>query len=250
MRLLLVEDERPLGNLIRQGLEQAGYKVEWATDGDQGALLATEGGFDLVILDVMLPGRDGWSICQSLRARRDPVPILMLTARDAVDDRVKGLELGADDYLTKPFDFKELRARVRALLRRGNVNRARVIRVGDLEIDTVSRRVSRGGSEISLTAREYALLETLAASEGRILDRETILARAWPDPDGSGSNTVDVYIWMLRKKIDADRSVKLIHTVHGRGYVLRDDHSSGGGGGSSGGNSGRAGAGGAEEQVS
>ena len=223
MRLLLVEDERPLGSLIRQGLEQAGYRVDWATEGETGLNEALTGEYDLILLDVMLPGRDGWEICQALRRRKDATPVLMLTARDAVDDRVKGLDLGADDYLTKPFDFKELRARVRALLRRGSVHKSRVIRIADLEIDTVARKVSRAGKEIPLTGREYGLLEALATSEGRILDRDTILERAWSEPDGSGSNTVDVYVWMLRKKIDAEHPVKLIHTVHGRGYVLRND---------------------------
>jgi two-component system copper resistance phosphate regulon response regulator CusR len=168
----------------------------------------------------MLPGIDGVKICEALREDHDRVPIMMLTARDSVADRVRGLEMGADDYLTKPFDFSELLARIHALLRRDKAHRTRVVRIADLEIDTRLRRVTRSGQEISLTPREYTLLEALAMREGEILTRDVIQEQIWMD-DESYSNTVDVRIGQLRKKIDAGAAVKLIHTVHGLGYTLR-----------------------------
>lgn len=220
MRLLLIEDEAGIARFIRKGLTDANFDVDLAPNGVRGLEMALENTYHLLILDVMLPGMDGWRICEELRARRSRVPVLMLTARDTVEDRVRGLDLGADDYLPKPFDFQELLARVRALLRRDKVNKVRVIRVGDLEIDTSSHRVSRAGREIRLSHREYDLLEALAAHEGAILTREAIQERVWMNEEAY-SNTVSVYIGMLRKKIDADQSVKLIHTVHGVGYTLR-----------------------------
>jgi two-component system copper resistance phosphate regulon response regulator CusR len=220
MRILLVEDEPAIAAVVRKGLEEARYTVDVAADGDAGLEMATEGQYALLILDLMLPGCSGWEICQELRARRSIVPILMLTARDAVSDRVRGLEMGADDYLPKPFHFSELLARVRSLLRRDKMHRSRVIRVADLEIDTGAHRVTRAGSEISLTQREYALLEALAAREGHVLTRELIQEHVWMDDD-SYSNTVDVHIRSLRKKIDAGHDVKLIHTVHRLGYTLK-----------------------------
>jgi DNA-binding response OmpR family regulator len=221
MRILLIEDEAALALTLKDGLEAAHYDVDWVANGRKGLECATEGGYDLILLDVMLPDMDGWNICAALRRRRDTTPILMLTARDSVDDRVKGLETGADDYLPKPFDFKELRARIQALLRRDRVHKGRVIRIGDLEIDTESRKVIRGENEIPLTPREYTLLEAMALNEGQALSRERILERVWHDED-TASNTVEVYIWMLRKKIDADRSnAKLIRTVHGVGYMIK-----------------------------
>jgi DNA-binding response OmpR family regulator len=194
--------------------------VEVAADGDTGLQMAREGFYALVILDLMLPGRDGWSICEALRARRNTVPILMLTARDGVEDRVRGLESGADDYLSKPFDFNELLARVRALLRRDRIHKSRVIRIADLEIDTSGLRVRRAGREVALTPHEFALLEALATHEGRTLTRELILERVWGNDDRY-SNTVNFHIASLRKKIDRGYAMKLIHTVHGVGYVLR-----------------------------
>jgi two-component system copper resistance phosphate regulon response regulator CusR len=220
MRILLVEDEKPIASVIRRGLEGARFTVEWADDGEAGLELALTRDYSLIILDLMLPKRDGWSICQELRNRRVVTPILMLTARDGVEDRIRGLETGADDYLPKPFEFAELVARIRALLRRDKIHRARVIRIADLEVDTSSGTVRRGAQEIHLTKREFTLLEALAANEGRVLTREAILDRVWMDED-SYSNTVDVHIGLLRKKIDAGRDVKLIHTVHGVGYSLR-----------------------------
>jgi DNA-binding response OmpR family regulator len=220
MKILLIEDEAGITRLITRGLEAAGYTVETASDGAVGLEMALDNTYGLLVLDLMLPGKDGWQICEELRTRGRHLPILMLTARDAVDDRVRGLETGADDYLPKPFDFRELLARVQALLRRDRVHRARRIRVADLEIDTAQRRVTRAGVEIGLSHREYELLEALAAHESQVLTREVIQERIWMDED-SYSNTVDVYIGLLRKKIDAGHAVKLIHTVRGAGYTLR-----------------------------
>jgi len=220
MRILLVEDEKPIAAVIRRGLESARFSVDVAEDGEVGLARALTGEYQLIILDLMLPKRDGWSVCSELRARRVVTPILMLTAREGVQDRVKGLETGADDYLPKPFDFTELVARIRALLRRDKIHRAQVIRVADLEIDAGAGTVRRGGQEIHLTRREFTLLEALAANEGRVLTREAIMERVWMDDD-SYSNTVDVHIALLRKKVDAGRDVRLIQTVHGLGYTLR-----------------------------
>jgi two-component system copper resistance phosphate regulon response regulator CusR len=221
MKILLIEDEPGIAAVIKQGLEEARYAVDVAEDGAAGLELALDGSYALIILDLMLPRMDGWQVCQRLRSRRNPVPILMLTARDAVDDRVRGLEMGADDYLPKPFAFRELQARVLALLRRDRVHKGRTIRIHDLEIDTGARRVTRAGQEITLTQREYRLLEALAAREGQTLSREMIQQVVWQD-DESYSNTVDVHIWALRKKIDAGHEVKLIRTVHGRGYMMNE----------------------------
>jgi two-component system copper resistance phosphate regulon response regulator CusR len=224
MKILVIEDEMGIANVIRRGLEGDGYTVDVAADGAAGLTMAVQNVYGVIVLDLMLPGMDGWQICEELRSRRNRVPILMLTARDTVEDRVRGLDTGADDYLPKPFDFKELLARIRALLRRDKVHRQRTIRVADLEIDTAQRRVTRAGVEIGLSHREYELLEALAAQESRVLSRETILERVWMDED-SYSNTVDVYIGLLRKKIDAGHSVKLIQTIRGAGYTLRlPDH--------------------------
>lgn len=220
MKILLVEDEPGIARLIRRGLEEAGYSVDATANGRQGLEMAGEKGYNLLLLDVMVPGMDGWQVCEALRTQGSQVPILMLTARDAVSDRVRGLDLGADDYLPKPFEFPELLARIRALLRRDRVHRARIIQVDDLVIDTGQRRVTRAGAEIGLSHREYELLEALAAHESQVLTREVIQERIWMDED-SYSNTVDVYIGMLRKKIDAGHGRKLIQTVRGLGYTLR-----------------------------
>jgi two-component system copper resistance phosphate regulon response regulator CusR len=224
MRILLIEDETPIAAVVRKGLERAHYTVDIAPDGEEGLRLATEHRYGLILLDVMLPKRDGWSVCQTLRARRDPVPIIMLTARDAVPDRVRGLELGADDYLPKPFDFQELLARVRAQFRRDRVYRAGVQQVGDIELDTTARRVTLRGEEVALTPREYDLFEALVAQEGRVLTREYILERVWEGEGGVGPKNVDVYINLLRRKVDSGDAHRLIHTVHGVGYVLRRPH--------------------------
>jgi DNA-binding response OmpR family regulator len=220
LRILLIEDETAIAAVVRRGLEEARYQVDVAGDGAAGLKLALARDYSLIILDLMLPGQDGWSVCRALRSRRITTPILMLTALDATEDRIRGLDTGADDYLPKPFDFGELVARVRALIRRDRVHKARVIRVGDLEIDTAAARVTRGGAEIRLTPREYSLLEALASNEGRVLTREVIMERVWMDEE-SYSNTVDVHVGLLRKKVDAGHPVRLIHTVHGMGYTLR-----------------------------
>ncbi|MEN6357678.1 MAG: response regulator transcription factor [Armatimonadota bacterium] len=221
MKILLVEDEASIREVVKRGLEEDGmYHVDTAEDGTTGLDMAWDEDYALIILDLMLPGIDGWSICERLRNKRISTPILMLTARDAVRDRVHGLEIGADDYLPKPFDFEELLARVRALIRRDKLSKGRVIRIAHLEMDTTAHRVLCDGKEVSLTSREFSLLEALASNEGRVLSREAIQYRIWNNED-SMSNTVDVYIRMLRRKIDADRPVKLIHTVHGLGYMLK-----------------------------
>jgi two-component system copper resistance phosphate regulon response regulator CusR len=224
MKILLIEDEPEIAAIVQRGLEEARYAVDVAEDGATGLDRALTGSYALIILDVMLPGMDGWQVCQRLRARRNPVPILMLTARDAVDDRVHGLEMGADDYLPKPFAFRELKARVQALLRRDRIHKAKIVRIADLELDTEAQRVTRAGEEIPLTQREYLLLEALATREGQVLTRDMIQQRVWRDDD-SYSNTVDVHISSLRKKIDTDQEVKLIHTVHGRGYMVKGPRS-------------------------
>lgn len=221
MRILLIEDEAALGAVIKRGLEADRHHVEWAQDGNTGLERALENDYDLILLDLMLPGRDGWSICEELRARRRRTLILMLTAREHVDDRVRGLEMGADDYLTKPFAFKELRARIHALARREHAQKSRVIRIDDLVIDTNLRRVTRGEREINLTPREYQLLEALAVRQGYVVSKDWIQERVWLDSD-SYSNTVEVHVVALRRKVDADHPRKLIHTVHRQGYVIRE----------------------------
>jgi len=221
MKILLIEDDVLISDVVKRGLEEDRlYSVETAEDGPTGLRMALEGDYAVIILDIMLPGLDGWHICESLRAQRVHTPILMLTAHDAVQDRVRGLEIGADDYLPKPFVFDELLARIRALLRRDKLYKARLLRIDHLEINTVTHRVTLDGEELALTPREYALLEALAMNEGRVMSRDAIQYRVWNN-DECTSNTVDVYIGMLRKKLDADRPVKLIHTVHGAGYMLK-----------------------------
>ena len=221
MRVLLIEDDAPIRDVVKRGLEEDRLvTVDTAADGDKGLRMALGNEHDVIILDLMLPGIDGWEICREVRSRRIATPILMLSARDAVRDRVHGLEIGADDYLPKPFDFDELLARVRALVRRDKVLKAGVLRIEYLEIDTFAQSVHCDGELVSLTAREYALLEALARNEGRVLTRDAIQNRVW-NSDDSVSNTVDVYIGLLRKKVEGDREAKLIHTVHGLGYMLK-----------------------------
>ena len=203
MKILLIEDDEAIARMIAEGLAEDHFSVDIAHDGVQGYEWALRQSHALILLDWMLPGMDGLHICEALREQQIPTPILMLTARDAVPDRVMGLQTGADDYLAKPFHFAELKARVHALLRRDRVHKTRVVRIADLELDTQMRRVLRAGREVLLTPREYALLEALALHEGQVLTREVIQERIWMDED-SYSNTVDVRIGALRKKIDAD----------------------------------------------
>jgi two-component system copper resistance phosphate regulon response regulator CusR len=219
MRILVVEDQTDIAEFIQRGLEEARYYVTVAANGNDGLQLALERQFSIIILDIMLPGRDGWSICTELRDRRNTTPIIMLTARDSVRDRVQGLELGADDYLPKPFDFSELLARVQAAIRRDRVHKGRKIRVADLEIDTRTSSVYRAGVRIEMTQREFTLLEALASQEGRVLTRDAIMDTVWRD-DSSYSNTIDVHVKNLRKKVDSDHAVKLIHSVYGQGYII------------------------------
>ncbi len=221
MRILVVEDERKVAAFVRQGLVEEGHAVEVAADG-AAALEAVADGppFDLVVLDVMLPRRDGLEVLKSLRALRIETPVLLLTARDGVADKVAGLDAGADDYLAKPFAFEEFLARVRALLRRGRGRAEPVLRLADLSLDPATRAVLRGGRRISLTAREYALLEYFLRNTGRVLTRPMITQHVWGMDWDPESNIVDVYVGYLRRKVDADGESRLVHTVRGAGYML------------------------------
>jgi heavy metal response regulator len=221
MRILVVEDERKVAAFIRQGLLEEGHTAEVARDGAAALeALADATPYDLVVLDVMLPGRDGFDVLKTLRARGVRTPVLLLTARDTVADKVTGLDLGADDYLAKPFAFEEFLARVRALLRRGRGDGEPVLRVADLCLDPATRAVTRGRRRISLTTREYALLEYLMRRAGRVLTRPLITQHVWGMDFDPESNIVDVYVGYLRRKIDADGEPRLLHTVRGAGYLL------------------------------
>jgi DNA-binding response OmpR family regulator len=222
MRILVVEDERKVANFIRQGLEEEGHTVEVAADGATALDLVVDGSpYDLVVLDLMLPGRDGFAVLRTARARRVDTPVLILTARDGVSDKVTGLDLGADDYLTKPFAFEEFLARVRALLRRGSGQRAPLLRLADLTLDPSTREVSRGSRKIVLTTREYALLEYFLRNAGRVLTRPMIAEHVWGLDFDPESNIIDVYVGYLRRKIDGDGERRLLHTIRGAGYVMR-----------------------------
>jgi DNA-binding response OmpR family regulator len=222
MRVLVVEDERKVASFIGQGLTEEGHTVDVALDGAQALDLALGGPpYDLIVLDVMLPRRDGFSVLKTLRDRRVPSSILLLTARDSVPDRVTGLDLGADDYLTKPFAFAEFLARVRALLRRGSGQRAAVLRLADLTLDPATREVTRGDRRIALTTREYALLEYFLRNAGRVLTRPMLAEHVWGLDFDSESNIIDVYVGYLRRKIEVDGEPRLLHTVRGAGYALK-----------------------------
>ena len=220
MRILVVEDEKKVSSFIKRGLEEEKFEVDVAADGEEGLKLALEKAYDLLVLDWMLPKRDGLSLLKELRDRRVSIPVLMLTAKDTVEDIVAGLESGSDDYLTKPFAFAELLARVKALIRRSEMDRGAELRFGDLKLDPVTHKVWRGDKEIDLTAKEYALLEYLAAHAGRVLSRTMIVEHVWDESFEGLTNIVDVYIRHLRSKIDDRFPVKLIHTVRGIGYML------------------------------
>ena len=220
MRILLVEDEARVAGFIAKGLREQAYAVDIAGDGEQALYQAAVNQYDIVILDVMLPLKDGHTVCRELRASGFRTPILMLTARGAVDDRVEGLDSGADDYLAKPFDFKELLARLRALLRRSAALRPQVLRVADLTLNTASHAAARAGKPVSLTAKEYALLEFLVLNQGRVVGREQIGQHVWDENFDPLSNVIDVYIKRLRAKLDTGFSRRLIHTRRGEGYIL------------------------------
>lgn len=221
MKILIVEDEAHTGEYLKQGLREAGYYAELARNGVDGLHEATEGEYDLVILDVMLPGIDGWSVLSSLRRKKSQLPVLYLTARDSVEDRVKGLELGADDYLIKPFSFSELLARVRTILRRGGqVQDATNLQIADLNLDLVRRRVTRAGRRVDLTAKEFGLLELFMRRRGEVLPRTLIASMVWDINFDSDSNVIDVAVRRLRAKIDDGFDAKLLQTVRGMGYVL------------------------------
>jgi DNA-binding response OmpR family regulator len=221
MRVLVVEDEKKTASFIRKALRAEGFAVDVCGDGNDALQLAETTPYDAIVLDIMLPGRDGLSVIKRLRQRRSVVPVLLLSARGAVDERVEGLDAGADDYLPKPFALAELVARVRAMGRRAGEPRATVLQVGDLALDTVTRVASRGGRTIELTAREYRLLEFLMQSPGRISGRMSILEKVWDYDFDPGTNLVDVYVRRLREKVDGDCGERLIHTVRGVGYVMK-----------------------------
>jgi two-component system, OmpR family, response regulator len=223
MRVLIVEDELKMAGLIRRGLREDGMAADVAGKGEDALWMAGATDYDAIVLDVMLPGVDGFEVCRRLRADGVRAPVLMLTARDAVDDRVRGLDTGADDYLVKPFSFAELAARLRALARRGPVERPPVLRAGDLTLDPAGRRVARGDADIALSAREFALLETLMRHPGQVLDRLQLLDHVWDGEYENRSNVIDVYIRYLREKVDRPFGVESIETVRGAGYRLRAD---------------------------
>jgi len=222
MRILVVEDEKKVAGFIKKGLEEETYAVDVAGDGEEGFYLGKENQYDLIILDWMLPEMDGLEILQKLRQKGVDTPILLLTAKDSVDDKVSGLNKGADDYLTKPFAFSELLARVRVLLRRGQKETKTILTLGDLTLDLVSHKVKRGDEDIELTSKEYSLLEYFMRNPGKVLTRTMIAEHVWDYNFDTFTNVIDVYINHLRKKIDKNFSKKLLHTMRGVGYVMKE----------------------------
>ena len=220
MKILIVEDEQKTGDYLTQGLAEASFVVDLARNGMDGVHLARTEDYDLVVLDVMLPGMDGWEVLRAIRSAGKTMPVLFLTARDQVEDRVKGLELGADDYLVKPFAFSELLARARSLLRRGKAKEPEMLRAADLELDVLRRRVTRAGRRIDLTAKEFALMELLLRRRGEVLPRSLIASQVWDMNFDSDTNVIEVAVRRLRAKVDDDFEPKLIVTVRGMGYVL------------------------------
>ncbi len=220
MKVLIVEDEQKTGDYLKQGLSEAGFVADLVRDGVDGRHLALTDDYDLVVLDVMLPGLDGWQVLREIRQAGRHMPVLFLTARDQVEDRVKGLELGADDYLVKPFAFSELLARVRTLLRRGKAKEPETLRAADLELDLLRRRVNRAGRRIDLTAKEFALLELLLRRQGEVLPRSLIASQVWDMNFDSDTNVIEVAMRRLRAKVDDEFEPRLIRTVRGMGYVL------------------------------
>jgi DNA-binding response OmpR family regulator len=220
MRVLVIEDDPKVAKFLAKGLREENFVVDVAPTGEQGEEMLRECEYDVIVLDWLLPGKEGIAVCEALRSRDVSIPILMLTARDTLDDRVSGLHAGADDYLTKPFAFAELLARIRALLRRSRVARPVVLRVADLTLDPASRRVARGGVPITLTAKEYAILEVLMRNAGEIVSRTRLTERVWDEASDVVDNLVEVHVSRLRRKIDRGDGVPLIHTVRGSGYWL------------------------------
>ena len=223
MRILIVEDEKKVARFIQQGLEEEHYSVDIAYDGEQGLLMAQSENYDLLILDVMLPRKSGIDLIREFRTGHGTTPALMLTAKTTTEDKVAGLDSGADDYLTKPFAFAELVARVRSLLRRGAKEKSIVLSIADLELDTVTHKAKRGSRTIDLTAKEYALLEYFLRNKNRVLSRTIISEHIWDYNFDTGTNIIDVYVNHLRNKIDTGSDTKLIHTVRGVGYVMKED---------------------------
>ena len=223
MRILVVEDEKRLAEFIKNGLREQKYSVDVAFDGEEGEYNALTNDYDLIILDILLPKKNGWEVCESLRNAGVEIPIIMLSALSDVSDRIRGLEKGADDYLTKPFVIAELVARVNALLRRAHKISQPVIRIRDLELDTAARKVKRAGEDIQLTNKEFALLEYLIMNKNKVVTRTMISEHVWDIHFDAGSNVIDVIINFLRKKIDVEGEEKLIHTIRGSGYMLKDE---------------------------
>jgi heavy metal response regulator len=221
MRILVVEDEKKISEFLRRGLKEEGYAVDVAADGEEGHFLASTNDYDLLVLDLMLPKKDGMTLCRQLRQEKIFTPILMLTAKDEIDDKVKGLDAGANDYLTKPFAFAELAARIRALLRKKETERPTSWQVGDLSLDEVTHHVTRGGTPIDLTTKEFALLEYLMRHAGTVVTRTMIAEHVWDVNFETFTNVIDVYINYLRRKIDQPAQKPLIHTIRGRGYMLK-----------------------------
>jgi len=221
MRVLVVEDERKMASVLRRGLQEQGYAVDVAHDGEEALALAEADAYDLVVLDVMLPEIDGLTVCRRLRARHRNMPVLMLTARDTVDDRVAGLDSGADDYLVKPFAFRELLARVRALLRRDDLSKDPVLRAADVEVNTVTHEVHRAGRPVELTSKEYAVLEYFVRNPNHVLSRTQIAEHVWDYDFVAMSNVVDVYMRYLRRKLGDEEEPRLLRTIRGTGYQLR-----------------------------
>lgn len=228
MKLLVIEDEKKVANFISQGLREENYEVELAYDGDQGLEKAIAGEYDGIVLDLMMPKRDGLSLLRELRARGLTTPVLILTAKGTTQDKITGLDSGADDYLAKPFHFEELTARIRSMLRRSVSEKTTSLKVGDLVLDTITRKARRAGTDIELTAREYALLEYFMRNADRVLSRSVITQHVWNYNFAVDSNLVDVYINRLRNKTEVGESPRLIHSIRGVGYVMRDNPPDGG----------------------